>query len=98
MLELSLYKNDKVGMDNICNISGRRVDVKLPPIASLQFETVLAHVDCCREWCLQLTNKGRYLKSGVYEFDLAELDRYRYRQGTQHYRTLKLQLPLEHVC
>ena len=71
---------------------------KLPPIASLQFETVLAHVDCRREWCFQLTNKGRCLKSGVYEFDLAELDRYWYRQGTQHYRTLKLQLPLEHVC
>ena len=58
---------------------------KLLPIASLKFETVLMHVDCCREWCLQLTNKGRYLKSDVYEFDLAELDRYRYRQGTQHY-------------
>ena len=71
---------------------------RLLPIASLKSEPVLAHVDCCREWCLQLTNKGRYLKSGVYEFDLAELERYRYRQGIQHYRTLKLQLPLEHVC
>ena len=32
---------------------------------------------CCggRKWCLQLTNKGRYLKCVVYEFDLAEPDR-----------------------
>ena len=35
---------------------------KLTSIASLPFETVLAHVGGGREWCLGPTNKSRYFK------------------------------------
>ena len=35
---------------------------KLPSIASLPFETVLAHTDGDREWCLQPTNNNNSLR------------------------------------
>ena len=35
---------------------------KLPSIASLPFETVLAHIDGGREWCLQPTNNNNSLR------------------------------------
>ena len=47
---------------HIWKISGKRVQCKLPSIASLPFETVLAHIDGGREWCLQPTNNNNSLR------------------------------------